>query len=104
MGVPARVTILLVMPASFPAPNMPTPAPIPTHRPKQGRPFPTHTPLGKLTQARGWRVADLAGASGVNARTLTEYLAGRKEIAAHHRDALARALSTPGATVTPDLL
>lgn len=71
------------------------------HRPKQGRPFSTDTPLGKLLEARAWRVADLAAASGVNARTLTEYLSGRLEIRAHHRDALARALSTDKVTVPP---
>ena len=61
------------------------------------RPFPTHTELGKRTLQAGFTKSELAAFSGVHERTLTEYLAGRKEMLPRHRRLLAKALG-----VTPN--
>jgi hypothetical protein len=49
-----------------------------------GRPFNTETPLGRIMWDRGFRVFEVAHATGINARTLTEYLAGRKPLKGSH--------------------
>ena len=53
------------------------------------RPFNTDTRLGQLIEARGWTAGDFAVAAGVNARTLTEYLARRRKITREHLYAMA---------------
>jgi DNA-binding Xre family transcriptional regulator len=60
--------------------------------PKMGRPYPTHTKLGKLMAEQGWVAADLSLVTGIYTRTLTEYLAGRKQIKDDHLVALCDAL------------
>lgn len=57
-----------------------------------GRPYATHTPLGKIMRAGDWNVGELAAISGVNARTISNYLAGRDEILPKHLERLAEAL------------
>lgn len=54
-----------------------------------GRPFNTATPLGKILYDRDIRAFQLAHATGINARTVTEYLAGRKPITRGHRALIA---------------
>ena len=49
-------------------------------------------PLGRTLQSSGFTAVELARRSGVGARTITEYLAGRKEMLDHHLTAFARAL------------
>lgn len=49
-----------------------------------GRPYPITTNLGKIMYARGLRAFEVAGKANVAPRTLTEYLAGRKEISDTH--------------------
>lgn len=50
----------------------------------RGRPLPTHTKLGQLMTEHGDRAYILSGKAGIPTRTLTEYLAGRKEIQPQH--------------------
>ncbi len=64
--------------------------------PGRGRPVPTTTPLGRVIAARGLRVYQVAGAAGISPRTLSDLLAGRKEMSLHHRAELARVLGVPG--------
>jgi hypothetical protein len=49
-----------------------------------GRPFNTDTPLGRIMWDRGIRVFEIAHATGINARILTEYLANRKTLKGAH--------------------
>lgn len=68
------------------------------------RPFNTCTPLGEALRASGMSLRDLSYASGVNERTLSDYLADpdeprHKPIRPHHLWAVADALD-----VTPDSL
>lgn len=56
------------------------------------RQFNRSTPLGEVLHSRGWRVADLEYASGVLARTISDYLAGRREMPGRHVQAFADAL------------
>lgn len=66
------------------------------------RPFNRSTRLGVLLAERGWRVRDLEYASTVNARTLSDYLAGRRPIAVGHRQLLADAFDVdPSVLVEP---
>jgi hypothetical protein len=60
-----------------------------------GRPYPTHTNLGKILHHLHITKTWLANQSQVHERTLTEYLAGRKEMLSHHRAAIAEALDIP---------
>lgn len=65
--------------------------PVPTRG--EGRQFPIHTPLGRLMVHRGLRVRDMDAMPGCpNYRLLSDYLAGRQEIAPRYRQAIARAL------------
>lgn len=51
-----------------------------------GRPYnATDTPLGRIMWDRGIRVHEIAHATKINARTLTEYLAARKPMQHGHR-------------------
>lgn len=61
-----------------------------TQRKIPGRQYPTHTPLGRLMRHYGLRVMDVEARAGISHRTLTEYLAGRKRIQAHHLTALSQ--------------
>lgn len=54
-----------------------------------GRPFSRKAPLGKIMEFRGYNVTDVYIATGIQARTLTEYLADRKAITPKHRALLA---------------
>ena len=56
------------------------------------RMFNTTTKLGATMAALGWTVTDFAAASGVNARTISDYLASRKVMLREHLDAMADAL------------
>ena len=62
-----------------------------------GRPYPTDTNLGKVMDHLRISKRDVSARSGVNERTLTEYLAGRESIRVHHKRALAEALDVPEA-------
>ena len=57
--------------------------PKPTTR-RPGRPFNTSTPLGHLMRDRGYGVNTLSFATGINQRTFSDYLAGRRAIRARH--------------------
>lgn len=48
------------------------------------RPYNTTTKLGRRMSMAGWSAGDFAAATGVNARTLTEYLAGRRDVDVMH--------------------
>lgn len=48
------------------------------------RQFNRSTPLGQLMHARGYSVRSLAESTGVNQRTICDYLAGRKTILPKH--------------------
>ena len=56
------------------------------------RQFSTITPLGQRMSALGYSAAEFAAVTGINSRTLTEYLAGRKILEGHHLVAAASAL------------
>ena len=56
------------------------------------RPFPIHTPLGRHMSMLGWTATDFAAASGIHPRTLTDYLAGRRDLPTHHLIAAASTL------------
>lgn len=60
-----------------------------------GRPFPTHTPLGKVMAHLRLTAAKVAAGTGIYPRTLTEYLAGRKEPTVDHQRRLADFLEVP---------
>lgn len=60
------------------------------------RPFNTTQPLGKIMFAQRWTVADLAAVTGINSRTISDYLAGRRVISERHLTDLAAALSDAG--------
>lgn len=47
---------------------------------KVGRPYYTHTPLGQVMAERGLHVWQVGHGTRINTRTMTEYLAGRKQI------------------------
>jgi transcriptional regulator with XRE-family HTH domain len=49
--------------------------------------------------ANDWTVGELAALSGVNARTISNYLAGRDEILAKHLERLADALNVTPADI-----
>ncbi len=48
------------------------------------RMYNTSTRLGQTMAARGWTVGDFAVATGINARTLSDYLAARKVMLREH--------------------
>ena len=48
------------------------------------RMYNTSTRLGREMAAQNWTLADFAAATGVNARTISDYLAGRKVMLAEH--------------------
>lgn len=57
-----------------------------------GRPFNQSQPLGKAMAFRGYRVKEVEFATGINYRTLSNYLAGRDEIPTRHATLLAELL------------
>lgn len=68
----------------------------------KSRGFNKSTPLGKVMAARGVTAKWVSEQSGVYTRTLTEYLAGRQAIPAHHLAALSATLQVPrSALVNP---
>lgn len=73
----------------------------PVRNTRGNRPFATHMPLGKVMDARGVRVLDMAYRSKVSYRTMTEYLAGRKTPPVRHLVAMARVLRVPPAMIAP---
>lgn len=66
------------------------------------RPFNTTQPLGKIMYAQRWTVAELAAATNINSRTLSDYLAGRRVIPERHLMDLATVLEVDGADLIPD--
>lgn len=57
------------------------------------KPYPIHTPLGRLMRVKNLMIQDVQKWDGApNHRVMSDYLAGRKPIAVHHRAALARGL------------
>lgn len=69
------------------------------HMPARGMAYPIHTRLGKVMAFRDLTASEVASASGVHPRTLTEYLAGREPIRPQHLQRLADALG-----VSPDVI
>ena len=59
------------------------------------RPFNTTTPLGQLMWQRGYTVKGLEQASGVNQRTISNYLAGRRAIISQHLAAFSIEFNVP---------
>lgn len=66
----------------------------PTANPRgqKGRPFFTDTPLGRIIDARGLKVKDVVNGSGMNPRTMSDYLSKRRPISAPHKSAIAKYL------------
>ena len=56
----------------------------PTKRVNTGRPFNTTSPLGQWMQAERYGVRDVTRATGINERTLSNYLARRQKIIVNH--------------------
>lgn len=56
------------------------------------RAYNTTTPLGRALRTGGWTATDFAAVTGINYRTLTEYLAGRRKMTPEHLTAAADAL------------
>lgn len=48
------------------------------------RPFNRSTPIGQLMHQRGYSVRSLAESTGVNQRTICDYLASRRDILPKH--------------------
>lgn len=67
-------------------------APSPPEAFYKGRRYPTHTPLGKLMAHLTMSKSEMARLSGVHERTLTEYLAGRKDLSVDHARRFAEVL------------
>lgn len=66
--------------------------PLPPHR-KGRRPYPVDTPLGRVMRVKDLMIREVAAMPDCpNERLISDYLAGRREIADHHRAALARGL------------
>ena len=66
------------------------------------RPFNTSQPLGKIMFAQRWTVTEMSAASSINARTLSDYLAGRRVISERHLMDLADVLDVDPADLIPD--
>lgn len=47
---------------------------------RKGRPFYTDTPLGKLTSDRGLKVVEVVTGTGINPRTMSDYMSARRKI------------------------
>jgi transcriptional regulator with XRE-family HTH domain len=56
----------------------------------------TDTKLGALIVRRNLKAYEVASMAGISPRQLSEYTAGRKDIASHHIIALSTALDVPG--------
>lgn len=56
------------------------------------RPYNTTTKLGQQMAAQGWSAGDFAAMTGINPRTLTEYLSGRRQATVQHLWAMADVL------------
>lgn len=66
--------------------------PIPPHRWGR-RDYPIHTPLGRVMRVKEMLIRQVSAMPGCpNERRMSDYLAGRREIAPHHRGHLAAAL------------
>ena len=61
-------------------------------RPVRGRPFNTVTKLGQVMERDGWTVNEVSALSGVNARKMSDYLAGRERMNRTHLFAIAEAI------------
>jgi len=66
------------------------------------RSYPTFTPLGRTMFQRQLRVVDVAYSSGVNARTLTEYLAARRSWDEDHLRRVSQAMGVPAEDLRVD--
>ena len=65
------------------------------------RPFNTSQPLGKIMEHRQLRVKDVEAMSGISYRTISDYLAGRRDITDDHAVLLSEALSVPAGWLDP---
>lgn len=63
------------------------------------RGFNTSTALGRAMLAGGWTAADFSARTGINSRTLTEYLSGRRIMLREHLWAAADALGVEPAEI-----
>lgn len=63
------------------------------------RGFNTSTALGRAMLAAGWTAADFSARTGINSRTLTEYLSGRRIMLREHLWAAADALGVEPAEI-----
>lgn len=63
------------------------------------RGFNTSTALGRAMLAAGWTAADFSARTGINSRTLTEYLSGRRVMLREHLWAAADALGVEPAEI-----
>lgn len=61
----------------------------------------TATRLGTIIEFRGYRAVDVQFATGIHARILTEYLAGRKRIPPRHLALLAELLGVNAEDIQP---
>lgn len=62
---------------------------------RKGRPFYTDTPLGKLTSDRGLKVVEVVTGTGINPRTMSDYMSARKKITPANVAKLARFFEVP---------
>ena len=67
------------------------------------RRYPTHTPLGALMQSCGLKVNEVAYATGISHRTISDYLAARTPMLNHHLTLLADLFEVPPGTLTYEL-
>ena len=58
----------------------------------RGRPFNTSTRLGQVMERDGWTVNEVSALSGVNARKMSDYLAGREKMSVDHLFAISDAI------------
>jgi transcriptional regulator with XRE-family HTH domain len=63
------------------------------------RGFNTTTALGRAMLAAGWTASDFSARTGINSRTLTEYLSGRRIMLREHLWAAADALGVEPAEI-----
>jgi len=63
------------------------------------RGFNTSTALGRAMLAAGWTASDFSAFTGINSRTLTEYLSGRRVMLREHLWAAADALGVEPAEI-----
>lgn len=65
---------------------------------RKGRPFYTDTPLGKLTSDRGLKVVEVVTGTGINPRTMSDYMSARRKITPDNIRRLAEFFGVPEQT------